>query len=1219
MGLPTIIMIVLLLILVKIQCYVVTGHASTIHVIQSEQQCPTEECFTLSDFINFSGTHNFSSNTTLLFSYGTHVIGNDIGTTQLLTIQDLNRLEISTFGNEVERKSATCLIQCSKPFGFDFRKITRLIISGITFDKCGSGVTLLVNNISSFTAENVTITNTQGVGLFIQKVHQKLLLSNMNLSNNEVNCYVESSTETSTSLNYSIVNSTFSFGGAVNSTRPIGGKCSGLHMSVTNAGTVRFINNTLYENKGMFGNFYLNLDTKNQARTTHVIIKELISTYAGSKNNTRRGLFLKCARNYFNMNVEIINSSFSKTCVTILFGGRITFDNVTIDKNGCFAALRLYQTAHFTLRNVNISHTFGKHIIWARQSSINLADHVHVHSNFGVVKLHRNSQLTFGVRSNIYFINNIATSPHELNYASVLYAEDSEILAESNSYIKFQNNTSTLGGAITVVNSTLKVWGTNITLLFLQNTGTNGGAIAMYYSSQISVYSLFVSVRFIGNTAIKTGGAIYVDTSSYLVKRNGEMKDFIKLEAATNQCPTIEYINNTARLSGNDLYGGWLNSRIQICPLTDIKNINNALLSSDPVRVCICNNNSIPDCNIIEHPVELYPGQTFEVLAVAVGWGFGTVPTIVQARFESTSDKTKLKVGQYVQSVDRHCTNLSYKLYSAKKKERLRLLVEEHSIPKNIPNSTLLHQNLVVNITVKQCPPGFSFNDTLSVCTCHTFLTSNNIECDMELYKIVRTGQTWIKASNNTTGITISKYCPYDYCKGRGDFNLEYPDNQCAFNRSGILCGACQTGLSQVFGTTKCKTCSSLWVLLIVPVFILAGIALVVCVMALNLTVSVGTVNGLILYTNIVRANQAIFFPPEISNSFLSWFVAWVNLDFGIEACFYDGLDAYAKTWLQFLFPLYIWFIVIAIINLSRRFDTIARICGKSAVSVLATLFLLSYAKLLRIIIIVFQPTTLSHSDAYPTGVWFYDGNVRYFKGKHIPLFIAALMLLVFLSIPYTAILLTIQWLQKLSEHRVLFWVNRLKPLFDAYTGPYKDDHRYWTGLLLLVRVLLYLIFALNVSNNPSINLLAIIIVLVVMLSIPFLNGRVYKSRLVNLIEVSFLLNVSILAAATLYQINSSVSSKWPTILSTSIAFITFVAIALKHLIQRIASKKWFRIRWIPMYASSMELKARLNRKTHQVEEEETVVTVDTSESKDKKGAELTHTSVQLREPLLDY
>ena len=30
-------------------------------------------------------------------------------------------------------------------------------------------------------------------------------------------------------------------------------------------------------------------------------------------------------------------------------------------------------------------------------------------------------------------------------------------------------------------------------------------------------------------------------------------------------------------------------------------------------------------------------------------------------------------------------------------------------------------------------------------------------------------------------------------------------------------------------------------------------------------------------------------------------------LDLGIETCFYDGMDAYVKTWLQFVCPIYIW------------------------------------------------------------------------------------------------------------------------------------------------------------------------------------------------------------------------------------------------------------------------------------------------------------------------
>ena len=88
------------------------------------------------------------------------------------------------------------------------------------------------------------------------------------------------------------------------------------------------------------------------------------------------------------------------------------------------------------------------------------------------------------------------------------------------------------------------------------------------------------------------------------------------------------------------------------------------------------------------------------------------------------------------------------------------------------------------------------------------------------------------------------------------------------------------------------------------------------------------------IYANIVRANQAVFFPHNINNSFLSWFIAWMNLDLGFEVCFYNGMDAYAKTGLLFVFPVYIWCIVILIIVSSHYYTS-----GRNAVQVLATTF----------------------------------------------------------------------------------------------------------------------------------------------------------------------------------------------------------------------------------------------------------------------------------------
>jgi len=77
-----------------------------------------------------------------------------------------------------------------------------------------------------------------------------------------------------------------------------------------------------------------------------------------------------------------------------------------------------------------------------------------------------------------------------------------------------------------------------------------------------------------------------------------------------------------------------------------------------------------------------------------------------------------------------------------------------------------------------------------------------------------------------------------------------------------------------------------------------------------------------------------------------------------------------------------------------------------------------------------------------------------------------------------------------MSRYRVLFWVQKLKPLFDAYTGPYKDIYHYWTGLLLLVRTVLLLI-----RGGADINLLAIILTLLSLLTYTALAGSVYNMQ----------------------------------------------------------------------------------------------------------------------------
>ena len=77
----------------------------------------------------------------------------------------------------------------------------------------------------------------------------------------------------------------------------------------------------------------------------------------------------------------------------------------------------------------------------------------------------------------------------------------------------------------------------------------------------------------------------------------------------------------------------------------------------------------------------------------------------------------------------------------------------------------------------------------------------------------------------------------------------------------------------------------------------------------------------------------------------------------------------------------------------------VSRLIGENAVSVLATLFLLSYTKLLLTVISVFSYITLSLDNgkrSHP--LWVPDANIKYLSGKHIPLFIVGVLMILFHS-----------------------------------------------------------------------------------------------------------------------------------------------------------------------------------------------------------------------------
>ena len=806
--------------------------------------------------------------------------------------------------------------------------------------------------------------------------------------------------------------------------------------------------------------------------------------------------------------------------------------------------------------------------------------------------------------------SNINISYNSDEYTAVLYAEQSSLYVCNNSITIFKGNRGGYSGAIFLQQSSINLFG-NVSMTLLDNEGRKGGAIALVQDSSLDFNDGNANLMFVSNHATIVGGAIYVGNvyEEFSYGTRGKQPESLEclyshlsLFIAANSYPYFHFKYNTAAVAGSAIYGNLNSNDRQYFHFDDSLEDDFSAVSSNPVKICLCLH-SKPDCNIINKTVQLFPGQIFELEAVAVGEVNGTVPTHVNAIFAQSS-MGELQSNEYVQSVRKVCSKLSYTIKSSKEIETLQLTPSQTMIS-SCERVYLISFALDLVFYLKQCPVGFRFSKTSKQCQVPRNLIDHGIEYDFSKMQVLRINPKWISATlvhvlpDHQSGVIIHDHCPFDYCyttKGVQPLDLAYPDQQCAFNRSGILCGACQRGLSHVLGTSKCMQCTKPWTALTIIAFIgIAGIILVLALIFLNITVSVGTISGLIFYANIVRVNYAIFFPHQMSRTFLGMFIAWLNLDLGIEVCFYDGLSAYSKAWLQFVFPLYIWLIVIAIIVASHYSTRISRICGNNSVQVLATLFLLSYTKLIRVIITIFSLTPIVYPDGYQNNVWLYDGNVDYLKGKHIPLFIAALLFLVFLSIPFTLPLLCVQRLQR-SSHLTLFsWVVKLQPLFDAYTGPYKLKHRYWTGVLLLSRACLYIAFSCNVFGDPKLNLLVIVIVTSNLLTYCAIVGGVYKSRALNFVNYSFLLNLTILSVASLY----SDTGKEPIVYtSTGIACILFIAIIIYHLILKIIHVKLVQ----DIIKIKEKLKEQRNNQLNSIIE----------------NTEVTSTTIELREPLLD-
>ena len=738
------------------------------------------------------------------------------------------------------------------------------------------------------------------------------------------------------------------------------------------------------------------------------------------------------------------------------------------------------------------------------------------------------------------------------------------------------------------------------------NAAERGGGLSMEANAKLYILKYVDdiddgtnTISFTANSA-DYGGAIHVDdaTNSGICASRTETECFFQVLSFHSQdfphlrIQSMNFSQNHASISGSTVYGGLLD-RCSVSPFAEVhikyphafknrgdgiayfKNVStttyfsyehfmdividaNLSVSSDPVRVCLCfNADQNNDCTH-QHYTEIKKGQTFTLPVVAVDQVGQPVSAIIQTSLHFT--ESGLAEGQLARRIPAECTNLTFNVVSPHKSENLSLYASDGPC-KDVELSSAVEE---IHFLPCSCPIGLQVtgtNSTNCICDCHSNISQYMDHCDSHTGLLTKQPQTraWISYINETklTGYLVYSNCPFDYCLSASPpFYLNQPnrgDAQCALSRSTLLCGSCQPGLSLSLGSSRCLPCPSYWPAVLIAVTItaiLAGIALVALLLLLNMTVAVGTLNGLIIYANVVHANESILLPFQTRN-FITVFISWLNLELGIDTCYFPKMDTYVKTWLQLAFPTYVILLVVLVIIISSYCFKFSNLIGKKdPVATLATLILLSYARLLEICFKSLSVGILEYPDGSSEMLWLPDATVKYLSGKHIPLFIAAVLILL-VGLVYTVLLFSWQWLLYLPRWRIFKWSRnpKIQTFIETYHKPYTPIHRYWTGLLLIIRIVLYLVVATNVSNDPTIPLTAISFTVCCIFALSKLLGsRLYRNWPVDVLETLFFLNILSFVIFTWYSLDSPASNREAAAYtSVIITFIVLLLIILYH------------------------------------------------------------------------
>ncbi len=829
--------------------------------------------------------------------------------------------------------------------------------------------------------------------------------------------------------------------------------------------------------------------------------------------------------------------------------------------------------------------------------------------------------------------NNVLLNSIE-NSAAFVFTNVFNVTVSGRDHTQGSMITSNVPGGFLVVGSNLFLQGK---VVFHNNTAQRGGAISLHGS----LFFIFEGSRIIFsyNSAIQVGGAIYavspisetVATCIFQVigpSRISNVSNFDQLNMS------VQFINNTAIDGGNSLYVTPLYNCASLpeSSLVDLSIIDNTSgfysqlfnfadsirnslteITSFPECICLCDNVSqvTPQCWTTSDPIVVYPGQQFTLSVFPVDFNYNPVSSILFV--DLRSKEHQLGRGQAtMQLKGGECTDVDLNL-SGPAGSNITLFLHTQN------GATLL----MVDVVIQECPPGFLLmeRDESIVCICDPYIESLGRTCNFTTFTINRQRSEWLEYSEhgNFTDLHYVYSCPIGFCNRTiRSMDLTITDQLCVQGRTGILCGSCKGNQSVVFGTPECMECSNYW-LFTVLLYAAAGIFLVTVLFISNFTVTQGSLISVIFYSNLVGVNFDIV--SNFNNrKYVSFWISLLNLELGFPLCFYNGMTEIGKASLQCIFPAYLLLIALAIIFLSQRSRVIAKLTSSHGIQVLATLIYLSYSKMLRYVISIFSYATLRGKYA-SAKIWLFDGNIEYFTSLHA--------VIVIVPAAITLILIAVYMLMMVFIKQIEQYTSKLKPLLDAYGGPFKDQYRFWFGVRLQVLSVMCLVYAYTGTDDP---IMAVIIQQILLILFMALQAYVqpFRNQFLNVLDLLLMLNLYFLLLSVVKLYNSNEEVHFIVIsLLLCLAFFLFTLLLVYHTykfprihdkLQQVKCSKImpaFKQRWSRHCKEGVEGVGGAGMGRNSSGISSTVISLQSAEDMDGLPSLNTHFT-QFREPMMD-